>query len=74
MDKKQGGRIDVDELTERIVGLIGLEDPEKIIVKQELEAPMVMATRSSNHNSRPAVTPEMVQQMILRLCRQMKQD
>jgi hypothetical protein len=62
-DSKNGGDLDTTELLDRIVSSIGLEDPEKLIVRKE----------DGQQNQPTGVTPEQVQQMIAQAVDQLKQ-
>lgn len=59
LDKRQGGPIDCIELVDRIVVKSGVEDPEKIVPKQEEGEGGV-----PEQQEQPQVTPEMVQQLV----------
>lgn len=65
LDSKQGGPINVTELADRIVGMIGLEGAEKIVVNtggdqvDENGQPV-----QGGAGQQPQVTPEMVQQIV----------
>jgi hypothetical protein len=56
LDIKQGGPVDSKELTDRIVVNSGIEDPEKVVPKND--------QNSGQEQTPPPITPEQVQQMI----------
>lgn len=62
LDSRQGGPIDVTELTDRIISMIGIEDAEKIVKKPEVDPQTGQPTEQQPQQ--PSMTPEMVQQMI----------
>lgn len=62
LDKKAGGPIDITELADRIVSMVGLEDAEKIVAKAEVDPQTGQPV--GQQPQQPQITPEMVQQLV----------
>lgn len=69
LDKKSGGPADTTELLDRIVRAVGLEDPEKIIIKPEVDENGQPVNQEQPENE---LTPDMVMQMIQEAIQQAK--